>query len=77
VKSPCAATKAQRSEKNVFKCLNLFEGVPWWLSSKESSSNAGDTGVTGSIPGSGRSPGGEHGNPCQYFYWENPIDREA
>ena len=27
MKSPCAATKAQRSEKNVFKCLNLFEGV--------------------------------------------------
>ena len=38
---------------------------------------AGDTGVVGSIPGSGRSPGGENGNPLQYSYLENPMDREA
>ena len=25
--------------------------------------------------GSGRSPGGGHGNPLQYFCWENPMDR--
>ena len=36
--------------------------------------NAGDT---GSIPGSGRSPGGENGNPLQYSCWENPMDRGA
>ena len=30
---------------------------------KESACNAGDP---GSIPGSGRSPGGGHGNPLQY-----------
>ena len=35
------------------------QGLPWWLSSKESACNAGDA---GSIPGSGRSPGGGHGN---------------
>ena len=29
----------------------------------------------GSIPGSGKSPGGEHGNPLQYSCLENPIDR--
>ena len=29
--------------------------------------NAGDTGDVGSIPGSGRSPGGGNGNPLQYF----------
>ena len=29
----------------------------------------------GLIPGSGRSPGGGHGNPFQYSYMENPIDR--
>ena len=29
----------------------------------------------GSIPGSGRSPGGEHGNPLQYPCLENPMDR--
>ena len=40
--------------------------------SKESAYNAGDE---GSIPGSGRSPGGENGNPLQYSCLENTIDR--
>ena len=31
----------------------------------------------GSIPGSGRPPGGGNGNPLQYSYLENPMDREA
>ena len=48
---------------------------PGWLSGKESSSDAGDT--TDSIPGSARSPGGEHGNPLQHSCLENPMDREA
>ena len=39
--------------------------------------NAGDTRDVGSIPGSGRSPGGGHGNPLQYSCLENPMDREA
>ena len=39
--------------------------------------NAGDTGDAGSIPGSGRSPGGGHDNPLQYFCLENPMDRGA
>ena len=39
--------------------------------------NAGDTGDAGSIPGSGRSPGGGHDNPLQYFCLENPVDRGA
>ena len=34
-------------------------------------------GDTGSIPGSGRSPGGGHGNPLQYSSLENPMDRGA
>ena len=29
------------------------------------------------IPGSGRSPGGGHGNPLQYSCLENPMDRGA
>ena len=32
---------------------------------------------TGSIPGWGRSPGGGNGNPLQYSYLENPMDKEA
>ena len=31
----------------------------------------------GSIPGSGRSPGGRNGNPLQYFCLENSMDRGA
>ena len=37
--------------------------------------NAGDSRDKGSIPGSGRSPGGGHGNPLQYSCLENPMDR--
>ena len=39
--------------------------------------NAGDIRDAGSIPGSGRSPGGGHGNPLQYSSLENSIDSEA
>ena len=41
---------------------------------KESTRNAGDL---GSIPGSGRSPGGGHGNPLQYSCLENPMDKRS
>ena len=37
--------------------------------------NAGDIRDAGSVPGSGRSPGGGHGNPVQYSCLENPVDR--
>ena len=39
--------------------------------------DAGDLRDTGSIPGSGRSPGGGHGNPLQHSWLENPVDRGA
>ena len=35
------------------------------------------TGDLGSIPGSGRSPGEENGNPLQYSCLENPMDGRA
>ena len=38
---------------------------------------AGDVRDVGSIPGSGRPPGGGHGSPLQYSYLENPMDRGA
>ena len=37
--------------------------------------NAGDTGDTGSIPGSGRFPGIGNGNPLQYSCLDNSMDR--
>ena len=42
-----------------------------------SPANAGDVRDMGSIPGSGRSPGGGHGNPLQCSCLENPMDRGA
>ena len=39
--------------------------------------NAGDVRDAGSIPGLERPPGGGHGNPLQYSYLENPMDRGA
>ena len=41
---------------------------------KASAYNVGDP---GSIPGSGRSPGEENGNPLQYSCLGNPMDRGA
>ena len=43
--------------------MNATMGFPHGSVGKESACNVGDTGDMGSIPGSGRSPGGGHGNP--------------
>jgi len=37
--------------------------------------NAGDVRDKDSVPGWGRSPGGEHDIPLQYSCLENPLDR--
>ena len=44
---------------------------------KNPPAKAGDTRDTGSIPGSGRSPGEENGNPLPYCCLGNPTDRGA
>ena len=44
---------------------------------KNPPANARDIRDVGSIPGSGRSPGGKNGNPLQYSCLENPMDRGA
>ena len=44
---------------------------------KESACNAGNVRDTGLIPGSGRSPGGGHGNPLWNSCLENAMDRGA
>ena len=50
-------------------CRHLLGGSD----SKESACNMGDLGL---IPGLGRSPGGGHGNPLQYFAWRIPWTEE-
>ena len=44
---------------------------------KNPPANAGDKRDAGSIPRLGRSSGGGHGNPLQYSFLENPMDRGA
>ena len=44
---------------------------------KNPPASAGDTGDTGSVPGSGRSPGEGSGNPLQYSRLGNSMDRGA
>ena len=49
-------------------------GFPGGSDGKESACNAGDLGL---ILGSGRSPGEGNGDPLQYSYMENSMDRGA
>ena len=57
-----------------FRTVIVLGGLPRWLSVKNPPANAGDA---GSIPGSGRSPVGRHGNPFWYSCLENFMDRGA
>ena len=49
--------------------MRLPGGFPGGSDSQESACNVGDL---GSILGLGRFPGGEHGNPLQFYCLENP-----
>ena len=49
-------------------------GFPGGSDGRESTCNAGDL---GSIPGFGRSPGGEHGNSLQYSCLKNPHGQRS
>ena len=64
------SSKASMGQHSAF----LHQGFPGGSEVKASACNAGDL---GSIPGSGRSPGEENGNPLQYSCLENPMDRGA
>ena len=55
----------------------VWVGLLRWLSSEESTCNAGETRDAGSVPGSGRSSGGGNGNPLQYSCLATPRDRGA
>ena len=53
--------------EQIFFLLATMLGFPGGASGKETSYHAGDIRDVGSIPGSGRSPGGGHGNQLQSF----------
>ena len=66
-------------KQQLYKGLNNRSNPLKWASQvvRNLPANAGDVRDVGSIPGSGRSPGGGHGNPLQYPGLENPMDRGA
>ena len=66
--------KIQRKNFNTGRGLKVSQVV---LVVKKIPANAGDVGDWGLISGWGRSLGGGHGNPLQYFCLENPMDRGA
>ena len=55
----------------------VLQGFPGALVVKNTPASAGDARDMGSLPESGRPPGGEHGSPLQYSCLENPMHREA
>ena len=65
--------ETQGKKKPIYARLSL-DGFPGDTVVKNLPANAGDT---GSILGSGRSPGEGHVNPLQYSCLENPMDRGA
>ena len=60
------------ANESIWRFGSRFKGFPVDSNGKESACNVG---YPGSIPGSGRSPGEGNGNPFQYSYLENPMDR--
>ena len=61
-------SKGRKEEKANTQVALMVKNLP---------ASPGDVRVAGSIPGSGRCPGGGHGNPLQYSCLENPLDRGA
>ena len=57
--------------------ISYYWGFPAVLVVKNLPANAGDVTDVGSIPGLGRSLGEGNGNPLQYSYLVNPMDRGA
>ena len=61
----------------IVKIRNKHPQCPGFLGSSVVKNPPASAGAVGSIPGSGRSPGEENGNPLQYSCLHNPMDRRA
>ena len=66
-----------RPNLKIINYIYEIGGSPGDIVVKNLPANAGNTRDAGLIPGSGRFPGGGHGNPLQYSCLENPLDRGA
>ena len=58
----------------VYSYIHITRGFAGGLVVKNLPANAGDESL---IPGLGRSSGGQNGNPLQYSFLGNSMDREA
>ena len=59
-------------QERILEWVAISLDFPGGSDSKASVYNVGDAGL---IPGSGRFPGEGNGNPLQYSFLENPMDR--
>ena len=69
--------KTKDNELTVTLKLSIKDQLSVVLLVRNQLANATDIEVMGAIPGLGRSPGEENGNPPQYSCLENPTDRGA
>ena len=64
----------------IYLCIKFYfsseYGLPRWLVVKNPPVDALDERDLGSIPGSGRSPGGENNNPGSILAWRIPWTEE-
>ena len=58
-------------------CVTRFGAFQVMRVAENPPAKVGNSGDSGLIPGLGRSPGGENGNPLQYSCLKNPRDRGA
>ena len=77
--SPCRDSYRANNSWSLLVFLNVKDsytvlGFPCSSVGKESACNAGHLGLT---PGLGRCLGERNGNPLQYSWLENPLDRGA
>ena len=83
----CGITTIVPQVSDVLFCFLFFFFFSFYVSLDQASqvvlgvknppANAGDLREKGSVPGWGKCPGGEHGNPLQCSCLENPWTEEA
>ena len=78
IKEPCLTTFSPGSSNWVIIATSkYYQGLPSWLSGKESTHNERDAGNTDSIPGSGRSPGEGMATHSGICAWKIPWIEES
>ena len=63
-----------QTEKDKYYMISLICEIWDFPSGSDGKASAYNAGDSGSIPGSGRSPGEGNGNPLKYSCLENPMD---